>query len=42
MPVIVAAPDFATWLDVARPPAEVERRSAPAPAVSLAATPMCG
>ncbi len=41
-PVIVAPPDFATWLDAARPPAEVERPFAPAPAASLTATPVCG
>jgi len=42
MPVIVAPPDFATWLDAARPPAEVERPFAPAPDASLTATPVCG
>ncbi len=42
MPVLVAPPDFATWLDAARPPAEVERLFAPAPAASLTATPVCG
>ena len=35
MPVIIAPPDFATWLDAARPPAEVERLFGPAPAASL-------
>ncbi len=42
MPVIVAPPDFATWLDAARSPAEVERLFAPAPAASLTATPLYG
>jgi hypothetical protein len=42
MPVLVAPPDFATWLDAARPLAEVERLLAPASAASLTATPVCG
>jgi putative SOS response-associated peptidase YedK len=42
MPVIVAPPDFATWLDAAHPPAEVERLFFPAAAASLTTTPVCG
>jgi hypothetical protein len=42
MPLIVAPPDFAAWLDAARPPVEVERLFALAPAASLTATPVCG
>ena len=42
LPSETAPPDFATWLDAARPPAEVERLFAPSPAASLTATPVRG
>src|ERR1700722_4840545 len=41
-PVIGAPPDFATGLNAARPPGEVERLFAPAPAAPLTATPVSG